>query len=448
MGGNRAARAAIYPPDLVEVIVRGLQLQRECDHQAGCAECPLNSALAQALTDEEGIRTFQMVKEARDEYTGEELDAALVHEAKKEELAYFKSKRVWRVVPRHRARGQRVVGTRWVNSNKGDHEHPEIRCRLVAQEVKTYESDEFFAATPLTESLKLIISMAAEDPRRQVTLVDISRAYFNAKIGRKVYVELPPEAGYGKNFIGELDKCMYATRDAAQGWELTYFAALVQELGFKRGAAHPCVFRHEGRDVNLTVHGDDFLAEGRPEAFDWFEKALLTKFEGKIKGRLKRDGDEIRLLSRVVRRTTEGYEWEADQRHAELIVSGMGLLPSSKPLAAPGRKLTNKEREEDNEDQLDGADSSKYRGLAAQANFLAQDRPDIAYAVKELCRGMSKPTARDMEALKRLARYLAGKPRVILHFGWQRARPAHWTSTQTVTGPGASARGAPRQEGH
>ena len=85
----------------------------------------------------------------------------------------------------------------------------------MAQEVKTYESDEFFAATPLTESLKLIISMAAEDPRRQVTLVDISRAYFNAKIGRKVYVELPPEAGYGNNFIGELDKRMYGTRDAA-----------------------------------------------------------------------------------------------------------------------------------------------------------------------------------------------------------------------------------------
>ena len=166
---------------------------------------------------------------------------------------------------------------------------------MVAQEVKTYESDKFFAVSPLTESLKLIIRMAAEDPRRQVT--HISRAYLNAQVGRRVNVELPPEAGYVKNFIGELDKCMYGTRDAAQGWELTCFAALVQELGFKRGAAHPCVFRHEGRDVNLTVHGDDFLAEGRPEALDWFEKALLTKFEGKIKGRLKRDGDEIRLLT-------------------------------------------------------------------------------------------------------------------------------------------------------
>ena len=159
-----------------------------------------------------------------------------------------------------------------VNSNKGDHEHPEIRCRLVAQEVKTYEADDFYAATPLTEALKLIISMAADDSRRQVTLVDISRVYFNAKIGRKVFVELPPESGYGNNFIGELDKCMYGTRDAAQGWESTYSAAL-KELGFKRGRAHPCVFRQESRDVNLTIHGDDFLAEGRPDALDWFERA-------------------------------------------------------------------------------------------------------------------------------------------------------------------------------
>ena len=418
LGGNRAARAARYPPELVEEIIRGLQLQREDDHREGRATCPLSSAIAQAMSIEDELRPL-MAKEAWDEYSGDKLDATLVHKAKQEELTYFKKLGVWRVVPRKHARGQRVVGTRWVNSNKGDREHPEIRCRLVAQEVKTYETDEYYAATPPTEALKLVVSMAADDSRRQVTLVDISRAYFNAKIGRKVYVELPLEAGYGKDFVGELNKCMYGTRDAAQGWEATYSEAL-KEIGFKRGRAHPCVFRHNGRDVNLTVHGDDFLAEGRPEALDWFEKALLAKFEGKIKGRLKRDGDEIRLLNRIVRRTTEGYEWEADQRHAELIISGMGLLPQSKPLAAPGRKLTKKEQEDDNEDELSDADSSKYRGLAARANFLAQDRPDIAYSVKELCRGMSKPTARDMDALKRLARYLAGKPRVVLYLGWQR----------------------------
>ncbi len=35
MFGNRAGRAAIYPPELVEEIVQGPQLQRECDLRRG-----------------------------------------------------------------------------------------------------------------------------------------------------------------------------------------------------------------------------------------------------------------------------------------------------------------------------------------------------------------------------------------------------------------------------
>ena len=79
---------------------------------------------------------------------------------------------------------------------------------------------------------------------------------------------------------------------------------------------------------------------------------MLAKFEGRVKGRLKQEGEELRLLNRVVRRTADGYEWEADQRHAELIIAGIGLLPESKPLSSPGRKLTAREREEDDEEEL------------------------------------------------------------------------------------------------
>jgi hypothetical protein len=45
----------------------------------------------------------------------------------------------------------------------------------------------------------------------------------------------------------------------------------------------------------------------------------------------------------------------------------------------------------------------------------------VAFAVKELCRGMSAPTVRDQDALKRLARYLLGRPRVVFHYAWQQA---------------------------
>ena len=46
----------------------------------------------------------------------------------------------------------------------------------------------------------------------------------------------------------------------------------------------------------------------------------------------------------------------------------------------------------------------RYRALVARANYLAQDRADIGFPVKELCRRMAKPRECDWEALKRLGR--------------------------------------------
>jgi hypothetical protein len=189
-------------------------------------------------------------------------------------------------------------------------------------------------------------------------------------------------------------------------------------MGFRKGNASPCVFGHMSREMFLTVHGDDFFATGEAADLDWFEKTLLKTFEGKVKGRLKFDGDELRILNRVVRRTGDGYEWEADQRHAELLIESAGLDKDSRPLSNPGRKLTGKELETEPE-PLEGQEATDFRARAARANFLATDRPDIAFAVKELCRGMSAPTSRDADALKRLCRYLLGRPRLVLHFGWQ-----------------------------
>ena len=50
---------------------------------------------------------------------------------------------------------------------------------------------------------------------------------------------------------------------------------------------------------------------------------------------------------------------------------------------------------------------------------MALDQPDIQFAVKELCRSMSKPYESDWIALVRLARYLKGRPRLVQLFAWQ-----------------------------
>ena len=48
-----------------------------------------------------------------------------------------------------------------------------------------------------------------------------------------------------------------------------------------------------------------------------------------------------------------------------------------------------------------------------------RDRPDIHYAVKEICRRMVKPVKGDWEKLIRLVRYLKGASRCVQCYEWQ-----------------------------
>ena len=57
-----------------------------------------------------------------------------------------------------------------------------------------------------------------------------------------------------------------------------------------------------------------------------------------------------------------------------------------------------------------------YQKQAARANYLCLDRPDIGFATKETMRKLSAPTQSDMSALKKVGKFLMGKPRMISHF--------------------------------
>ena len=68
---------------------------------------------------------------------------------------------------------------------------------------------------------------------------------------------------------------------------------------------------------------------------------------------------------------------------------------------------------------MTGDESRAFRGQAARANYLAADRGDIQYSVKEICRTMANPTKGGKRKIKRLVRYLVRRPRVVWRFDWQ-----------------------------
>jgi len=70
-------------------------------------------------------------------------------------------------------------------------------------------------------------------------------------------------------------------------------------------------------------------------------------------------------------------------------------------------------------DRLTSSEATMYRALSARFHYLSQDRPDISYSSKELCREFAVPTVTSFKKLKRLARYLSGMSRLVYHYAWQ-----------------------------
>ena len=60
-----------------------------------------------------------------------------------------------------------------------------------------------------------------------------------------------------------------------------------------------------------------------------------------------------------------------------------------------------------------------FRAVAARLNCSSQDWPDITFATMKLCSKMSRPDAQDLKNMKRVGRFLVGRPRVGCLFEWQ-----------------------------
>ena len=167
---------------------------------------------------------------------------------------------------------------------------------------------------------------------------DIRKAYFFAPATRKVYIELPPE-DHEQGKVGLLMKSLYGTRDAALNWTAAYTSVLVNKMNFVQGKSTPCAFYHEKWQIRTLVHGDDFVSEGPEKNLLAMDEMLRKEFEVKteILGPEKRHVQQVKILNRVVSWEDDGIVWEPDPRHAELIISQLGL-ENAKPLKLPGIK--------------------------------------------------------------------------------------------------------------
>ena len=84
----------------------------------------------------------------------------------------------------------------------------------------------------------------------------------------------------------------------------------------------------------------------------------------------------MKILNRIVEWTPEGIYYEGDQRHVEICMAELGIDQESRSVTTPYDKSDKLSGEEE---YLDSSTATRYRGMVARMNFLAQDRSDIIF---------------------------------------------------------------------
>ena len=88
------------------------------------------------------------------------------------------------------------------------------------------------------------------------------------------------------------------------------------------------MFLHSQKQIQVLVHGDDYASSGGYDELMWLKAKLDKRFKMKtiVMGHSNKPDvlRESKILNRVVRATRDGWEYESDQRHVEIIVEQLG----------------------------------------------------------------------------------------------------------------------------
>ena len=434
---GKAKAAAEYTEEFCKAIVAGVDMYLERGDEI---LLELSGEYFDEMEPEEMIPFhFDGWGRCVDDVSGADLPMDLVKKGRAAEIQCFSDRKVYTIRPRAEAKskGAKVLGVRWVDIWKNG----KVRSRLVCQDfnpAKGKKCDEMFAATPPLVVSRWLTSLAASQGahgpgKKQLMALDFSKAFLYGDVQREIYVELPDEDGrkLSGDFVGLLSKSMYGLRDAPQVWQGVVETMLL-ECGFKKILCTQCTYYQPDWDMYVVAHVDDFLILGERECMDKFVGGLQSdgyECTCDILGNRSDEVKSLKFLGRQIHLREDGIEWEGDSRHAEAYLTKLAAAFSSGSLEVtsgmravntPGVKRPDEEFAENGiEQQLDKEASRAYRGLAALANFMAQDGPDIGFATKEISKAMASPCEGDVPQLKRLGRYLIKYPRRGYLYRWQ-----------------------------
>ncbi|GJY31741.1 putative ribonuclease H-like domain-containing protein [Tanacetum coccineum] len=305
-------------------------------------------------------------------------------DAMQEELLQFKIQKVWILVDL--PYGKKAIGTKWVYRNKKDERGVVVRnkARLVAQGHRQEEGidyDEVFAPVARIEAIRIFLAFASY-MGFIVYQMDVKSAFLYGKIDEEVYVSQPP------------------------AWYATLSTFLLKN-GYRRGTIDKTLFiKKDKHDIILVqVYVDDII-------FGSTKKSWCDEFEALMKSRFQMSsmGELTFFLGLQVKQKEDGIFISQDKYVAEILkkFDFVNVKTASTPIETQ-KPLVKDEEASD-------VDVHLYRSMIGSLMYLTASRPDIMFAVCACSRFQVTPKSSHLSAVKRIFRYLKGKPKLGLWY--------------------------------
>nr|GEW56474.1 hypothetical protein [Tanacetum cinerariifolium] len=302
----------------------------------------------------------------------------------REELLQFKMQKVWVLVDL--PYGKRAIGTKWGFKNKKDERGIVVgnKARLVAQghtQEEGIDYEEVFAPVARIKAIRLFLDYASFMGFMMYQM-DVKCDFLYGTIEEEVYVCQPPgfEDPDHHDKVYKMVKALYGLHEAPKAWQ-------------------------KGDILMVQIYVDDiiFVATNK-DLCKYFEKLMKDKFQISLMREL------TFFLGLQVKQKKDGIFISQDKYVAEILRKFR--LADGKSASTPidiKKPLLKDPKGED-------VDLHTYRLMIGSLVYLTSSRPDIMFAVYACARFQVTPKASHLHDVKRIFRYLKGKPHLGLWY--------------------------------
>lgn len=359
------------------------------------------------------------------ETSGEQLDVQQTVAGRKVELDALNKVGFGKVVDKATAdaycktHGINIIGTRWIVTEKVIDGKPDVRCRLVVQQVaqgsQAAQYLGFSSSTPSAESIRCLFTIASSNNWVLGTL-DVSTAFMNARLPpkTKAVIRLPNDVSMNGNYHQQsfaiLDRALNGLRCASRAW-LGLAKEVLSQHGLKSCPSEPCLFSGVFRRnkfscrMSLCIYVDDILVTcDDARAFEYLRDAFQERVQKiKICGILHPDKDgKITFLGREIIRTKKSKSLYVRAPTDYL----KGHLEGVSATDVPPQLKLEKSTTELDETPLSAEAATKYRAILGKIAWFAQSRCDLLHFISILSVGQATPLHKHEIAMNKVLRFI------------------------------------------